>query len=205
MSEGSEGRRGPDWLKLAIAAALLIAAAAVLYVMVSASIKPAGPTDLSSVKKASFAKLEVLTTPRPAPLLTFQGPDGKVTSLAELKGKVVVANLWATWCAPCKVEMPTLSRLAATYQGQPVAVVAISIDKPDKEVEAKAFMARNRPLEFYWDPSGGFPFLIQPPAQGLPTTLIIDKKGMERARLPGEADWSSAEATELVRQLLAEP
>ncbi|MBX3480229.1 MAG: TlpA family protein disulfide reductase [Caulobacter sp.] len=204
MNEVSGAGRRPDLLRWAIAVAVLAGALAVLYVILSAVIKPAGPTDLNSLKKGGLTKLEVVTAPRPAPTAPFKDADGKDLTLADFKGKVVVANFWATWCAPCKVEMPTLSRLAATYEGQPVAVVAISIDRDDKDAEARAFIAANRPLKYYRDASGALPFLLQPQAQGMPTTVIYDKQGVERARLAGGADWASPEAMDLVKVLLEE-
>ncbi len=205
MSEGSGAGRRPDVLRWALAAAVIVGVAAVLYVIVGASFKPAGPADVASFRKGALAKLTIPTDPQPAPANSFQGPDGKPVTLADFKGKVVVVNLWATWCAPCKVEMPTLSRLAATYQGQPVEVMAISIDKEDKGLEARAFIARNKPLTFYWDPAMAMPFAFNPRAEGFPTTIVYDRRGVERARLAGDADWGSPEAIALIAALLAEP
>jgi len=205
MSEVSGAGRRPDLLRWAMAVAVLVGALWLLYVIVSAVIKPSGGVDLNNLKRGGLTKLEVITAPKPPPTQAFTAADGKSVTLADFKGKVTVVNFWATWCAPCKIEMPTLSRLAATYNGQPVAVVTISIDKDDKAAEARAFIGANRPLEFYRDATGSLPFLMDPPALGMPTTVIYDKKGVERARLGGGADWSSPEAMELVRILLEEP
>jgi thiol-disulfide isomerase/thioredoxin len=204
MNQVSRGGDRPDWLRRAIIAAFLIGVAGVLYVIAAAVIKPSDGTDLNALRKGAMAKLVIPRTPPPTPTAGFQDGDGRPLTLADFKGRVVVLNFWATWCAPCKVEMPTLSRLAATYDGQKVAVVAISIDKDDKDLEARAFIARNRPLKYYRDPSGAMPFVIEPAAMGLPTTIVYDKSGVERARLSGDADWASPEAAELVRTLLAE-
>ena len=111
---------------------------------------------------------------------------------------MLVVNLWATWCAPCKQEMPTLAKLQAAYEGKPVKVVAISIDRPADTQAAKDFIAQNAPLAFYQEASMELPFLFEPEAQGFPTTLLYDKSGMERARVVGEADWSTAEAKAVV-------
>jgi thiol-disulfide isomerase/thioredoxin len=204
MNQVSRVGERPDWLRRAIIAAFLIGVAGVLYVIAAAVIKPSGAVNLNDLRKGALAKLEIPKTPPPTPTAGFQDGDGKPLTLADFKGRVVVVNFWATWCAPCKVEMPTLSRLAATYEGQKVAVVAISIDKDDKDLDARAFIARNRPLKYYRDPSGAMPFVIEPAAMGLPTTIVYDKSGVERARLSGDADWASAEAAELVRTLMAE-
>lgn len=204
MNQVSRVGERPDWLRRAIIAAFLIGVAGVLYVIAAAVIKPSGAVNLNDLRKGALAKLEIPKAPPPTPKAGFQDAEGKALTLADFKGQVVVVNFWATWCAPCKVEMPTLSRLAATYEGQKVAVVPISIDKDDKDLDARAFIARNRPLKYYRDPSGAMPFVIEPAAMGLPTTIVYDKSGIERARLSGDADWASAEAAELVRTLLAE-
>ena len=99
---------------------------------------------------------------------------------ADFKGKVVVMNLWATWCAPCKLEMPTLATLAQTHAGQPVAIVAVSIDKPEALEQAKAFIAQQAPLKFYNDPEAKLPWALTPAANGMPTTVILGKDGLER-------------------------
>ena len=99
---------------------------------------------------------------------------------ADFKGKVVVLNIWATWCGPCKTEMPTLAKLAQAYAGKPVEVVAISIDKPDALAEAKAFIAANAPLKLYNDPDAKLPWTLKPNADGMPTTIILGKDGLER-------------------------
>jgi thiol-disulfide isomerase/thioredoxin len=112
-------------------------------------------------------------------------------------------NLWATWCAPCKIEMPTLARLADAYRGKPVEVVALSMDTPEAAAQAKLFIAANAPLKFYSDPAGKMAFKLQPMAQGTPTTVIYGKDGLEMARVTGEADWTSPEARALIDQALA--
>jgi thiol-disulfide isomerase/thioredoxin len=192
-------------LKLAIAAALIVGVAGVLYVTLGSLSKPGdGKPALASIAKGGMDKLEVVQTPKPPPAASFVDASGKTVTLADFKGKVVVANLWATWCAPCKKEMPTLAKLAAEYQGQPVEVAAISVDSASATDQAKAFIASHKPLAFYQDAKLALPFAFDPPAQGFPTTILYDKKGMERARVIGEADWSSPEAKAVVDRLLSE-
>lgn len=205
MSEVSGAGRRPDVLRWAITVAVLVGVLAVLYVILRAVIVPTGPANLESLKRGKLEKLEITRTPNPPPTTTFKDIDGKALTIADFKGKVTVVNFWATWCAPCLTEMPTFARLAATFDGKPVAIVPISIDKDDKELQAKVFISKNRPLAYYRDASGSMPFLLNPAAQGMPTTVIYDKKGVERARLSGEADWAGPEAMALVRSLLEEP
>lgn len=116
---------------------------------------------------------------------------------------MVVVNLWATWCAPCVAEMPTLAKLATAYAGKPVAVVPISVDSPKDLDKAKAFIGQNAPLVFYSDPQMKLPFALKPPAIGMPTTVIYGADGVERARLPGSADWSGADARAVIDHVLA--
>jgi thiol-disulfide isomerase/thioredoxin len=195
-------KRSP--LKWAIGAVLLIGVAAVLYVIASASFKPAGVVDLKEFKKASLEKLEVPAEPRGQPATVFTDGAGKELTLADFKGQVVVMNLWATWCAPCKKEMPTLAKLQASYATQPLKVLPISVDRDSDLNLVQAEMTANAPLQVYRDPGYKLSFELDPRAQGYPTTVIYDKQGRERARLSGDADWSSPEAHGLVEALLAE-
>jgi len=204
MSQVQAGKRRPDILRWAMLVVALVGAAAVLYVIGAASFKPKPVADLREFRRGSLEKLVVASEPLPAPDIPFTDEAGKSVRLADFKGQVVVMNLWATWCAPCKVEMPTLARLQAAYAVQPFKVVAISVDRPADLKLAKAEMARNTPLKLYLDPGYKVAFGLEPRAQGFPTTVIYDRKGMERARLAGDADWSSTEARGLVERLLAE-
>lgn len=209
MSEIQSGENGTgaakrNPLKWAIGAAMLVGVAAVLYVIVAASFKPSGPANLNEFKRASLAKLDVPASPRAAPGTTFFDEAGKPVTLADFKGQVVVMNLWATWCAPCKKEMPTLAKLAAVYATQPFKVLPVSVDRDADLNLAQAEMAANPPLKLYRDPSYRMSFEMEPRAAGYPTTVVYDKQGRERARLSGDADWSSPEARALVEKLLAE-
>ena len=133
-----------------------------------------------------------------------QGPDGRTFKIGDLKGQVVVVNLWATWCAPCVKEMPTLAQLQSRYSGKGVKVLAISLDKGDGDIaKAKAFIADKQPLAFYHG-DYALAFAISPATEGLPTTLIFDRSGRERARLEGGADWSTDQAGRVIDHLLAE-
>jgi thiol-disulfide isomerase/thioredoxin len=138
------------------------------------------------------------------PSYAFFDEDGKKLTAADFKGKVVVMNLWATWCGPCKIEMPTLATLARAYAGKPVAVVAVSIDKPEARDQAKAFIAQQAPLTFYNDPEAKLPWALKPAASGMPTTIILGKDGLERGRISGEADWAGRGAASVIDRLLAE-
>jgi thiol-disulfide isomerase/thioredoxin len=229
-----QNKSGPKGkLALVIWGVALIGVAAFIYVIASSTFKPKEGGSLTSYRKGSIAMLQVpgevnakdprlpdlepLTAPpaAPPPDMPITGPDGKPVKIADFKGKVAVVNIWATWCAPCKIEMPTLARLQAAYATQPLEVVAISTDvadpskypgetQADAVLRAKAELAKSPPLKFYYSPGTDIIYAFMPPTPGLPTTIIYDKKGVERARLAKEADWNSKEARALIERLLEE-
>ncbi len=175
-------------------------AAAALYVIPGCS---SNPGDLKSLATGQMKSLTVEVSPAPAPAAPFTDAAGKTHTLAEFKGKVVVLNLWATWCAPCVEEMPTLAKLQTATQGQPVAIVPVSVDAADDVANAQAFIAKRPPLPFYSDPKYGLAFAFKPPAEGLPTTVLIDAAGNVRARVSGGADWSGPDAQKVIAALEA--
>ena len=165
--------------------------------------KESASSDMAAYAKGSLAKL-LTPAPTPAPDYVFKDAEGRDVRFADFKGRVAVVNLWATWCAPCKIEMPTLAALAKHYEGRDdVAVVTISMDVDKAVPEARAFIAEHPPLAFYADPKFQLPFEF--PGKGaMPQTILLDRQGNVRAVLTGEADWASAEAKALVEALLAE-
>ena len=181
--------------------AVVAGAAALLYGIAGSSNQTA---DLKSAAKGQMAKLVIPRNPQPAPATPFSGADGKMHTLAEFKGKVTVVNLWATWCAPCVAEIPRLASLKAAYAGKPVEIAAISIDKGDDVDLARRRIDKNPPLTFYSEPTYRLPYEIKPIVQDMPTTIIYDAKGLERARMTGPADWSGPDARAVVDKLLGE-
>jgi thiol-disulfide isomerase/thioredoxin len=176
--------------------------AALLYGITGCS-NPGG--DLKSLAKGEMAKLQVAANGQLAPATAFAGPDGKTHTLAEFKGKVTVVNLWATWCAPCVTEIPHLAALKAAYAGKPLEVAAISLDKGDDIDLARRRIAKNAPLAFYSEPNYRLPYDLKPIVQDMPTTIIYDRRGVERARLSGGADWAGPDARAVIDRLLREP
>lgn len=160
-------------------------------------------TRLIVYARGSLARLQA-PPPSPAPDYVFQDAAGGDVRFADFKGKVTVVNLWATWCAPCRLEMPTLAALAQHYEGRDdLAVVTVSMDVDKALPEARAFIAENAPLDFYIDPK--FQLAFEFPGKGaMPQTILLDRQGQIRAVLTGEADWASKEALALIDDLLAE-
>lgn len=191
-----------SFLRLAGGACAVAGAAAALYVIPGCSSKPGGLKDLA---QGEMKTLAVEAQPSPAPQVPFTDAAGKPHTLAEFKGKVVVLNLWATWCGPCVAEMPTLAKLSAATAGQPVAVVPVSLDSPDDRANAEAFIAKRPPLTFYAEPKYALAYAFKPSVQGLPTTVLIDPAGNVRARLSGGADWSGPDAQKVIQALEKAP
>lgn len=138
-------------------------------------------------------------TPKPVPELQFEDAAGRMRSLAEFKGKLVLLNLWATWCAPCREEMPALDRLQATLGGPRFEVLALSIDQQGAEVARKFFAEVGvKSLALYVDRSAQAAFKLG--AVGLPSTLLVDARGQEIGRHVGPAQWDSPEIAESLRR-----
>ncbi|HUO22286.1 MAG TPA: TlpA disulfide reductase family protein [Caulobacteraceae bacterium] len=203
MSEGpaepvkAKGRRGPWLIGLAV-----VVVAAVLYVIAGPGFKPAGG-DLKALAVGPMAKLQIPAAPRGEPAAAFVGPDGQSVHLSDFKGQVLVVNFWATWCAPCVQEMPTLAKLQAAYAGQPVKVVAVSLDRAEDKAFAQRFIQKHGPLQFYQDAPFSVLSQLDPRPEGVPVTVIIDGAGHERARLEGGADWSSPQAKAVIDAVVA--
>ncbi len=152
--------------------------------------------------KGGMTKLVYAEAPRPLPEVSFTDDSGAPRSLTDFKGKVVLLNLWATWCAPCKQEMPSLNRLQAQLGGEDFAVVPISLDRTGPDGPRK-FLASNNlgNLPLLLDATGGLAGKVG--AIGLPASLILNRKGEEVARLLGPAEWDSAPAQEVIRTVIA--
>jgi len=139
--------------------------------------------------------------PEPLPDAKFQDASGKERTLAHWRGKVVLLNLWATWCLPCRKEMPALDRLQNELGSDKFEVVAVSVDR--KGIEgARKFLDETKVehLALYVDPTTRLTSELR--AVGLPATLLIDAQGREIGRLLGPAEWDSEDAKRLIRATL---
>jgi thiol-disulfide isomerase/thioredoxin len=160
---------------------------------------------LDPLARGEIAALKVEKAPGRLPNLAFNTPDGSATTLAALQGRTVLLNLWATWCVPCRQEMPALDKLQAELGGADFEVVAVNIDTRNVE-KPRAWLkdAGVTRLAYYADPQAKvFQDLRQVgKAVGMPTTFLLDPNGCELARLNGPAEWGSEDALKLVRAAL---
>ncbi len=139
-------------------------------------------------------------TPESGAAVRFEDDRAQPHSLAEFQGKIVVLNIWATWCPPCIKEIPALDRLVAAMNGTDVAVVAVSIDRKGVDAVRRVFANLDvRKLAPYNDPSGQALRTVR--AMGLPTSLLIDREGREFGRVVGPVAWDDAETVEFFRQV----
>jgi len=139
--------------------------------------------------------------PRPVQEVTFVDGDARDLSLADFSGKVVLLNIWATWCAPCRHEMPTLDRLQAELGGPDFEVIALSIDRKGASAVTAFYEEIGiEALQLYIDQSGAAQRALQ--VVGIPTTLLLDRDGKELGRLAGPAEWDSPEMVGFLRGLI---
>lgn len=165
------------------------------FIIINLTAVPVG-TAASGIEKLIWAE-----EPQRATQVPFQNGDGNDVTLADFEGKVVVVNLWATWCAPCIREMPTLDTLQSEMGGKQLHVIAMSQDREGLPI-AQPFKEKNewRNLGLYVSPD--LAFARNSAVKGLPTTLLIDKKGMEVARLQGTAEWDSEDLKGVLQGLI---
>ena len=173
----------------AVAAVALVGVAAGIYV--SYWQKSAGP-------------FERPATPKAIPELRFIDEAGRQHSLADFRGKVVLLNVWATWCEPCREEMPALDRLQAKLGGARFQVIALSVDQPGAAIAHKFYSEVGiKALSLYIDPTAKAAFVLDAP--GLPATLLVDRNGREIGRHLGAVKWDAPEVMErLQRAMTAE-
>jgi thiol-disulfide isomerase/thioredoxin len=140
--------------------------------------------------------------PEPIAKIAFRDESGAELSLENWRGRVVLLNLWATWCAPCRKEMPALDALQQRLGSPDFEVAALSLDRQGAET-ARAFLADTKAanLKLYVDPTAKA--LDGLKAVGLPATILIDREGREVGRLLGPAEWSSPEAVALIERVIA--
>ena len=139
----------------------------------------------------------------PAPDFTFPGLDGKMVSLSDYKGKVVLVNIWATWCPPCVDEMPSMEKLYRKFKGEDFEILAVSIDESGSEAVAP-FMEKTR-LTFpaLIDSKGAIKPLYR--ITGIPESFIIDKQGILTKKIVGPVNWATPKVFRFFSSLIQKP
>lgn len=207
----SKQEKGPGFARRIWVAAGVIAAVALAIVLYAikppdgkeAATNPACPeaaakaARLQPLVHGEIAALSLAKAPKPLPDLAFKAPDGTQVGLADFKGREVLLNLWATWCVPCRQEMPALDHLQGALGSKDFVVVAVNIDTARLE-RPKAFLNEIgvKNLAFYADNTADvFQALKQAgKVLGLPTTILIGKDGCEIGTMAGPAQWDSPDA-----------
>lgn len=185
-------RRRLLWGMPAIAAASGLALVGLWLVSRSAD-RAAPPTFLGAMQE-----FQAVAAPRQAPEISFSDLGGRKLTLADFRGRVTLINFWATWCAPCVEEMPSLGRLQARFGGARFTVAAISVDREGPAV-VEPFVGKlaTQDLPIYIDRPGASmrAFIVR----GLPTSILIDAEGRELGRIEGMARWDTPAAEAFVR------
>ena len=185
--------------QLWIAALSALAAFAAVYVIAGrpdndrgAAIEPSGQA-ANKLSTGAMTTFVFKQPPAPLPDVQFVNAEGKPVTLKDWSGKVVLLNLWATWCAPCRAEMPALDRLQAALGSDKFEVVALAVDKSGLE-GARKFLdeTKAQKLKLYADPTARQGNELK--VIGMPTSILIDAQGREIGRLIGPAEWDSPEA-----------
>ncbi len=195
-------------LRLAVGAAggvlLGFAIAALVLYADGPPVEPAatGPATALVSPAGSPAVVTLHEAPRPVPALRFEDGGGRPLTLADFQGRLVLLNIWATWCGPCRAEMPTLDRLQATLGGPDFEVVALSIDRAGMGAVDQFYAEIGvKHLSRYIDVTATSARDLG--AYGLPTTLLIDREGREIARHVGPAEWDTPTMTVFFRKQLS--
>ena len=159
-------------------------------------------SELEDLKMGDMRKLAWASPNTPISSISYYDGDGQETNLSQYQGKTLVLNFWATWCAPCRKEMPSLSELQKQLGDDTFTVVTIAtMRNSPKSIQEFFDKIDVENLSQYNDPKGALSRSMG--VLGLPTTLIVSKSGHELGRLLGDADWASPEAIELMSAIKA--
>jgi thiol-disulfide isomerase/thioredoxin len=201
---------GRNWLRWGALGAVAIAAVAI-YVSLDAQSNTADAACAAATERSAgldehaigqVAAFRVVANSASLTDIAFQTPGGEPRTLADFTGKVVLLNLWATWCAPCREEMPALDALEATLGGDAFQVLPVSIDTVNTPAGPQEFFADFAigELELYVDPSARMLADLRRIGirGGLPTTILIDENGCTLGIVEGPADWAGLDAMALI-------
>ena len=177
----------------------------VLYtaLALSANIAIAGTADLAALRQGEMKKLIFHAEPKPVSSVPFVGEGGSEQTLADLKGQYILLNFWATWCAPCRKEMPSLNALQTEFGGDRFRVVTIATGRNTPAAIRRFFDEVGvADLPRYTDPKQALARGMA--VFGLPISVLLNPEGMEIARLRGDANWSSDSAKAIIAAMIAQ-
>lgn len=180
---------------------MIVSGVATLVLLSFFSAEQTLTTNSSESVKSTSLRFPIHEEPRPLPALSFVDGNKQKRTLASFKEKLVLLNIWATWCGPCREEMPTLDRLQAQLGSKAFEVVALSIDNTVVSTIEKFYEELNLDaLAVYVDPTGSAMTILN--VKGIPATLLISPQGKEIGRMLGPAEWDAPEIVETIRQYL---
>lgn len=160
-------------------------------------------SDLERLRSGDMARVQLSAIPTVLAAETFEDLSGEAVSLLEYRGKVVLLNFWAIWCAPCRIEMPHLEALNKSLGGQDFAVVTLATGRNNPAAITRFFdQIGAETLPSYVDPQSKVAGAAE--VRGLPVTLLLDRQGRVLARLEGIADWNAADARRLITAVIAQ-
>lgn len=184
------------WLILAVV--VIVGTASAIY------LRLAPPNRDGPVLAGHMQNFALAVEARPAPQVSWRDEQGRAVALEDFGGKVVLLNFWATWCAPCVRELPSINALQDRLGGETFTVVALNIDR-DGETAARRMSDRLKldRLAVYIDPENAVPRALS--LKIMPTTVLYDRHGRELGRLEGAAEWNAPEAVGLVEYFIEHP
>ena len=186
----TDTRPGPS-LKLSLTILFVVIAATLVILL------------LRNERESTVTSIKQIQVGLPAPNFTFPDLNGQQVSLSEHRGKVVLVNIWATWCPPCRQEMPSMQKLYERFNGENFEILAVSIDATGREAVAPFVRTMNLTFPIMLDPKE----VIRPlyGITGVPESFIIDKEGIVVEKIIGPIDWATPKVFRFFQELLNKP